>query len=146
MESNRIQVNERILAGDVALLKLDCPRCKTDHLTGYPLGVLECCGFDATCFELEVRHMRLLCGTRRRPGRISKTVVRQLLDIQGPNCAYCQEAFGEGYHVEHIVPLCVGGSNNVSNLCLSCPRCNALAGRKVFATFEGKRQYVLGRR
>lgn len=28
------------------------------------------------------------------------------------------------YHIEHVVPLSKGGSNDISNIVLSCPRCN----------------------
>ena len=39
-------------------------------------------------------------------------------------CAYCQNPVGTKYHIEHIVPLSRGGTNNPSNLCVACPKCN----------------------
>lgn len=43
-------------------------------------------------------------------------------------CFYCGVDLVNDYHVDHFVPLSMGGSNNPSNLRLSCPGCNALKG------------------
>lgn len=47
-------------------------------------------------------------------------------------CEYCL-AHQDDYdfyvfHIEHIIPRQHGGSDNVENLCLSCPPCNAAKG------------------
>lgn len=140
-------VKERIQAGDVFLLKLSCPICGEDQLMAYPLGTTPCCSANLTEKELSIGHYRLLSGTKRSKGVVAKRVVQTLLAIQGPNCAYCLGAFSDtGYHVEHVIPVSVGGTNLLNNLCLACPRCNKLAGAKVFGTFAAKKKYVLSKR
>lgn len=37
------------------------------------------------------------------------------------------------YHVDHIVPLHRGGTNDCSNLTLSCASCNSRKGSKILA-------------
>ena len=38
----------------------------------------------------------------------------------------------EGYHVDHIIPISVGGDEwDLNNLELSCPECNLRKGAKV---------------
>lgn len=45
-------------------------------------------------------------------------------------CAYCNKPlFPDKYHVDHIRPLSRGGSNDLDNLCLACPKCNLSKGR-----------------
>jgi HNH endonuclease len=47
-------------------------------------------------------------------------------------CEYCRlpqtaQPFAT-FHIEHIVPRTHGGSDEPSNLCLACERCNAFKG------------------
>jgi 5-methylcytosine-specific restriction endonuclease McrA len=45
----------------------------------------------------------------------------------GNRCEYCrapQPASGVRYHLEHIVPRALGGSDDLENLALACPTCN----------------------
>jgi hypothetical protein len=49
----------------------------------------------------------------------------------GNRCEYClirQEHVELTHHVEHIIAKKHGGSDNDSNLCLSCERCNLFKG------------------
>lgn len=42
-------------------------------------------------------------------------------------CAYCDGPLrfeGDSWHIDHIKPLCKGGTNELDNLTLSCARCN----------------------
>ena|SRR5260221_9439272 len=43
---------------------------------------------------------------------------------QKGRCYYCKEEMGSKYHIEHVVPLSRGGSNNLDNIVLACPHCN----------------------
>ncbi len=42
---------------------------------------------------------------------------------QKGRCYWCQQKLGK-YHIDHVVPLARGGSNDPSNLVLACPDCN----------------------
>ena len=38
---------------------------------------------------------------------------------------------GGDYHVDHVIPLILGGSNGPENLVIACPRCNLSKGAKM---------------
>ena len=40
------------------------------------------------------------------------------------NCYWCGIYVGDKYHVDHVIPLSRGGTNYISNLVISCPKCN----------------------
>ena len=45
----------------------------------------------------------------------------------GGSCEYCrllQYASGVTFHIDHVIPLSLGGETKSSNLALSCPGCN----------------------
>jgi 5-methylcytosine-specific restriction endonuclease McrA len=46
------------------------------------------------------------------------------MDEQDSECAYCGCDISEDFHVDHIIPLAKGGTNEPDNICLSCPTCN----------------------
>lgn len=53
---------------------------------------------------------------------------------QRRKCFYCRERIYKGkYHVDHRIPINMGGLSNYSNLCLSCIPCNlAKSGDKIW--------------
>ena len=57
-------------------------------------------------------------------------------------CEYCRlhqdDADFLTFHVEHILAEQHGGSNAVSNLCLSCPECNLAKGPNLSGYLRGK--------
>ena len=63
-------------------------------------------------------------GAEYQQGELAGYEVREyLLEKWGRKCAYCDKE-GVPLQVEHIHPRSKGGSNRVSNLTLSCERCN----------------------
>jgi len=61
---------------------------------------------------------------RNAIGKIKKKDIVFKLEIQQNLCYWCMKFCGESYHVDHIVPISKGGSNESKNLCISCPDCN----------------------
>ena len=55
-------------------------------------------------------------------------------------CRYCGNI--GAFMADHVIPRKKGGSDKVKNLVLCCGRCNKLAGNKVFASFDEKRQWI----
>lgn len=57
-------------------------------------------------------------------GSITRANISKLLRLQKSRCACCSAAVGRGYHVDHVMPLALGGSNEFLNLQILCARCN----------------------
>lgn len=139
-------VNEVLRCSDVFLFKVSCPRCSSRSLTGIDVN------FSCTRCSLEVSPIYRLDGAHKRNvsptpknairKRISKRTVADLFKIQEGHCAYCGIVLSN-YHVDHITPLCVGGTNELRNLCISCPRCNQRASGLVFRSFYEKQSYLI---
>lgn len=71
------------------------------------------------------RAMLADCG-----GKHSHSDIETLMAKQCGQCRYCKADLELGFHVDHRMPLALGGSNDPSNLQLLCPRCNRSKGAK----------------
>ena len=45
-------------------------------------------------------------------------------------CPYCSSELFSGYHLDHIIPVSLGGGNDMDNLQCICARCNLRKGAK----------------
>jgi 5-methylcytosine-specific restriction endonuclease McrA len=67
-------------------------------------------------------------------GNHTHTDITNLIQVQNSKCTYCKTDLiitGKGkYHVDHIMPLFLGGTNYPENLQLLCPTCNCSKGPK----------------
>lgn len=50
--------------------------------------------------------------------------VVRIRHAQKDKCAYCREKLSGGGHVDHIMPIILGGTNDPDNLQITCGRCN----------------------
>lgn len=78
-----------------------------------------------------------LCSNRKfrairmgAPGSHSAADVRNIMKLQRRRCAICREKLGKKYHVDHIVPLARGGTNNRDNIQITCEPCNLAKGAR----------------
>jgi len=78
-------------------------------------------------------------AARRRAvsGRHTGADVRAIFERQRGRCAWCCCPLWGGYHVDHVMPLSRGGSDDADNLQLMCARCNLRKGAKVGARVGG---------
>jgi 5-methylcytosine-specific restriction endonuclease McrA len=83
--------------------------------------------------RLKGRFSRHQYRTRKRSASGTHTIadIRHQYRVQKGFCYYCKCALGEIYHVDHVIPLSRGGSNDPSNLVISCPTCNTSKGAKL---------------
>lgn len=57
--------------------------------------------------------------------------IARLFESQLGKCVYCKTSIEDKYHVDHIIPLAAGGSNDRLNIQLLCPSCNLSKGTKM---------------
>lgn len=67
---------------------------------------------------------------RNNNGKLSKGIVEKLYKEQKGLCACCDKSLENGYHLDHIMPLALGGTNTDDNVQLLTPKCNLQKGWK----------------
>ena len=84
-------------------------------------------------------------GTEYQQGTLFGYEVREyLLEKYNRTCQYCS-AKDIPLEVEHIVPESKGGSNRVSNLTLSCRKCNQRKGNQLIEEFLKRQPELLNK-
>ena len=79
-------------------------------------------------FDTQLMQNPEITGALYQQGTLAGYETRQyLLEKFGRNCVYCCKA-DLPLQVEHIIPRAKGGSNRISNLTLSCEKCNQKKG------------------
>jgi 5-methylcytosine-specific restriction endonuclease McrA len=79
-------------------------------------------------YSLYVRNRRVrMLGAA---GTHNQKDIAELFKSQSGACAGCACCLAAGWHVDHVMPLVLGGSNWPSNLQLLCPACNLRKGAK----------------
>ncbi len=64
-------------------------------------------------------------GHGRKREYISKADIDKILERQHWKCAMCGKPLKPGrFHIDHKVPLALGGSNSIRNLQALCPDCH----------------------
>ena len=53
-----------------------------------------------------------------------------LIRSQKYKCVYCEKSVKKTFHIDHIMPLFLGGSNDKKNLQILCPTCNLKKNKK----------------
>lgn len=69
------------------------------------------------------------------PENYNKEHVLWLKNKQFDECYYCGSSIKEGYHIDHLSPLGLGGYNNFMNIALACKVCNLSKHSKPEAQF-----------
>lgn len=92
--------------------------------------------------------IRIKCANRRAKkkssgGVLSKNIKSRLLKIQKGRCACCGKPLGDNYHLDHIVPLALGGSNTDQNIQLLRAECNIQKGAKHPVDFMQQKGFLL---
>lgn len=77
-----------------------------------------------------IRNLNRRLRIRSNGGLLSKDVSARLLKSQKNKCYCCSAKLSLGYHLDHIVPIALGGLNVDSNIQLLCPACNIKKGAK----------------
>lgn len=76
-------------------------------------------------------------------GKLSKGLTAKLLKIQKGMCACCKLPLEDNFHLDHIMPIFLGGANIDGNIQLLCPPCNMSKGKKHPVDFMQSRGFLL---
>jgi 5-methylcytosine-specific restriction endonuclease McrA len=79
--------------------------------------------------------------SNRKTGRLPRGTVARLRELQRNRCALCAKSLASGFHVDHVIPLALGGEHSRLNVQLLCPTCNVRKNAKHpirFAQENGK--------
>ncbi|WP_428491742.1 HNH endonuclease [Rhodopila sp.] len=57
-------------------------------------------------------------------GSHTPSEIQEIKELQGWRCSNCKVSIRKKYHVDHIMPIALGGSNDKCNLQILCPTCN----------------------
>lgn len=79
----------------------------------------------------------------QRGGELSKDIKNKLLVLQRGKCACCGQLLGDRYHLDHIMPLALGGSNTDDNIQLLRQQCNNQKHAKHPVDFMQERGFLL---
>lgn len=96
-------------------------------------------------FDLQKMENPEISGVEYQQGELAGYECREyLLNKWDRKCAYCSVE-DIPLQVEHIQPKAKGGTNQVSNLCLACEKCNIKKGTKDIKVFLAKKPDILKR-
>lgn len=77
------------------------------------------------------------------PGTHSAADVRRILELQRGCCAICKTEVRDKYHVDHVFPIKLGGTNDAMNLQILCVACNCHKSAKHPTAFMQERGYLI---
>lgn len=89
---------------------------------------------------------RIKCSNRRKmigKGTLSKDIVEKLIFLQKGKCACCGEAINNNYHLDHKMPIALGGANEDWNMQLLTSKCNLKKGKKHPIEYMQSKGYLL---
>ncbi len=76
-------------------------------------------------------------------GKLSSGLSKKLFKLQKGKCACCKEPLGNNFHMDHIMPLALGGANEDWNIQLLRQTCNNQKRAKHPIDFMQKRGFLL---
>lgn len=77
-------------------------------------------------------------------GKLSIGLAEKLFKLQKGKCACgCKQPLGDAYHLDHIMPLALGGTNTDDNIQLLRAWCNVSKGAKHPVEFMQKKGFLL---
>lgn len=80
---------------------------------------------------------------RANGGRLSPGLAAKLFKLQKGKCACCHVSIADGNHLDHRIPVALGGPNEDWNMQLLCGPCNLSKGAKHPVEFMQSRGFLL---
>lgn len=79
----------------------------------------------------------------KKSGRLTPGLDKKLYKLQSGLCACCKKPLGNNYHMDHIMPISLGGANEDWNMQLLTQRCNQQKSAKHPIDFMQSRGFLL---
>lgn len=79
---------------------------------------------------------------RAAGGKLSSGLAVRLFDLQKGKCACCKRPLGDDYHLDHIMPIVLGGTNTDDNMQLLRAECNLQKHAKHPVAFMQQRGFL----
>jgi hypothetical protein len=80
---------------------------------------------------VRIRNQNREALKKQNGGKLSKNITKLLMAEQGCKCAGCLvDLLTTGYHLDHVMPIALGGPNIDENIQLLCPTCNSSKNAK----------------
>lgn len=93
--------------------------------------------------KVNARNAERRARRRNQSGVVSKDIIQKLKKLQRGKCPCCKRTLGDNYHLDHIVPLALGGKHEDSNLQLLIANCNQQKSSKHPIDFMQSRGFLL---
>ena len=100
-------------------------------------------------FRKDHPDLRIIWESNRRArkrasgGKLSEGITEKLFKLQKGKCACCKQKLGDDYHLDHVMPLALGGSNTDENMQLLRSECNLKKNAKHPVDFMQSRGFLL---
>lgn len=93
---------------------------------------------------LRIKSQNQRARKREVGGKLSKLLAERLFKLQRGMCACgCKQPLGSDYHMDHIIPLALGGTNEDNNIQLLRAKCNLQKSAKHPVDFMQQRGFLL---
>lgn len=86
---------------------------------------------------------RIARAIAKGEGRLSEDLAERLYLLQKGKCPCCSQPLGDDYHLDHIIPLALGGTNTDENMQLLRAVCNMQKHAKHPVDFMQSRGFLL---
>lgn len=80
---------------------------------------------------------------RAAGGKLSPDLSEKLFKLQRGKCACCGQSLGKEYHLDHVMPIALGGTNTDDNMQLLTATCNRQKHAKHPVEFMQQRGFLL---
>ena len=80
---------------------------------------------------------------RANGGKLSSDLSAKLFKLQRGKCTCCGQPLGDDFHLDHVIPLALGGANEDSNIQLLRAECNLKKSSKHPVDFMQSRGFLL---
>lgn len=93
--------------------------------------------------SLRIYNQNRRAKKRASGGKLSSGLALKLFSLQKGKCACCKKPLGDNYHLDHIMPIAMGGTNTDDNIQLLRSVCNMQKNAKHPIDFMQQRGFLL---